>query len=86
MMGSAAKNAEERKMQRYASLRFEPLAIKTAGVYGQTTALMASEIGRRITGITGDKRETHWLRQRLSMAVARGNAASVLATAEEEMQ
>ena len=54
------------------------------GVYGKTLAKLISEIGRRITGVTGDKRETHWLRQRLSVAVARGNAASVLATDGQE--
>ena len=31
-------------------------------------------------GKTGDRREVSWLRQRLSIAVVRGNAASVLAT------
>ena len=82
--GSAANKAEERKRQHYQSLetryRFEPLAFETTGVYGKSTAQLVSEIGHKITGTTGDKRETHWLRQRISVAIARGNAASVLAT------
>ena len=52
-------------------------------MYGKSTAKLVSEIGRKITGATGDKRETHWLRQRISVAIARGNAASVLNTGLE---
>ena len=82
--GAAANKAEERKLRLYNGLqdryRFEPIAIETTGVAGKSTAKLLSEIGRRITGCTGDKRETHWLRQRVSMAVFRGNASSVLAT------
>ena len=85
--GSAANKAEERKRNRYSNLetryRFEPLSIETMGTYGNSTAKLVSEIGRRISGVTGEPRETHWLRQRISVAVARGNAASVLATGQE---
>ena len=79
--------AEDRKRKRYTSLeshyRFEPLAIETMGTYGSSTTKLVAEIGRKITGATGDPRETHWLHQRISIAVARGNAASVLATGSE---
>ena len=82
--GAAANKAEELKRNKYSSLtdryRFEPLAIETSGAYGKSSAKFVSEIGRRIVGKTGDKRETAWLRQRLSIAVMRGNAASVIAT------
>ena len=40
------------------------------------------DLGRRLTARTGDKRETVWLAQRVSVAVARGKAVSVLATAK----
>ena len=82
--GAAANKAEGRKTTLYSSLsdryRFEPLAIETTGVLGNTSARFVAEIGRRITLKTGEKRETAWLRQRLSIAVVRGNAASILAT------
>ena len=85
--GAAANKAERRKRERYSGLedryRFEPLAIETTGVIGQSSAKLISELGRRLTGCTGDKRETQWLRQRLSIAVARGNAASILATGSQ---
>ena len=82
--GSAATKAEARKRVTYSNLmstyRFEPVAVETTGVLGKSSARFIAELGHRITGSTGDRRETHWLRQRLSIAVIRGNAASVLAT------
>ena len=80
-----ARGAEESKRRKYAVLgeryRFEPLAVETAGVFGATTAYVLSEIGRRITGVTGEARETLWLKQRIGLAVQRGNAFSILAAA-----
>ena len=35
------------------------------------------QLGRLITGVTGDLRETHFLRQRLSIAIQRGNALAI---------
>ena len=82
--GSAADGAEERKEAHYASLserfRFVPVAIETAGVYGKKTEAFISKLGGRMAAATGDARERAWLRQRLSIAVVRGNAASILAT------
>ena len=82
--GSAATKAEARKRVTYKNLlttyRFEPVAIETTGVLGESSTRFIAELGKRITGSTGDRRETHWLRQRLSIAVVRGNTASVLAT------
>ena len=48
-----------------ACFRFEPITIETAGVYGESTAALISEIGRRITEVTGESRETLWLKQDL---------------------
>ena len=83
--GSAARCAEERKRSRYATLCeryiFVPFAVETTGVLGPAAAGLVKELGRRLTSCTGDKRESAWLLQRVSVAVARGNAASVLGTA-----
>ena len=83
--GAAARQAEERKKKRYADLAqryiFEPVALETSGVYGPAAAAFVQDLGRRISARTGERRETAWLRQRLSVAIARGNAASILATA-----
>ena len=80
--GSAAREAEDGKRRKYAALgaryRFEPIAMETAGTYGSTTGALLTEIGRRITNVTDDPRETLWLEQRISLAVQRGNAFSIL--------
>ena len=38
------------------------------------------EVGRRLHSITGEARSTSFLRQKLSVAVQRGNAACILGT------
>ena len=82
--GAAADRAEQRKREKYAGLSdryiFEPVAIETTGVLGTSTACFVRGLGKRIAAQTGDKRESRWLLERLSLAVVRGNAASVLAT------
>ena len=82
--GSAAEKAEKSKRQHYTSLEpdyiFQPIAVETTGVLGNSSSKFISELGRRLTGVTGDKREVSWLRQRISIAIARGNAASIQAT------
>ena len=86
--GSAAKEAERRKRRKYAALgtryRFEPIAVETAGSYGGTTGALLAEIGRRITDVTDDVRETFWLEQRVGLAIQRGNAFSILMTVKEK--
>ena len=49
-------------------------------MFGGGSAKFVTELGRRMAQVTGDKREVQWLRQRLSIAVVRGNTASVLAS------
>ena len=60
--------------------RFEPVAVETTGVIGERGSKLITEIGRRIKQRTGETREVSWLRQRISLAIMRGNAASALAT------
>ncbi len=38
------------------------------------------ELGGRVVRVTGDQKSSHYLLQRLSVAVQRGNAASVMGT------
>ena len=81
--GSAAMAAEDRKRQRYAAIAlryiFIPVAVETTGVLGPAAAAFLTDLGRRITDVMGDRREVAWLRQRVSIAVIRGNAAAILA-------
>lgn len=53
------------KTDKYAKLAsthiFCPFAIETAGVWHETAIEMTQEIGRRITAVTEDTRETEFL-------------------------
>jgi len=53
---------------------FYPFAMETAGTWHEMAIELTQEIGRRITTITEDTRETTFLFQRLSMALKRGHA------------
>jgi len=50
--------------------------VETAGVWHEMAIELTQEIGRRITTVTEDTRETTFLFQRLSMALQRGNAVA----------
>ena len=84
--GAVASEAEDRKRQKYASLSatyyFVPVAVETMGALGEDAADFIHQLGRRITAVTGETRATEFLLQRLSVAIQRGNAASVLGTVE----
>ena len=41
---------------------------------------LVKELGRRISAVKKEARATIWLRQRISLAIQRGNSFSVLAT------
>ena len=56
------------------------IAVETLGALGEGVDQLFHELGRRITVITGEHHSTDFLFQRLSIAIQRGNAASVLGT------
>jgi len=78
--GAAANRTAQKKTDKYASLNsthvFYPFAVETAGVWHEMAIELTQEIGRRITTVTEDSRETTFLFQRLSIALQRGNAVS----------
>ena len=82
--GSAAAAAEVQKCQKYADITtgvdFVPVAIVTSGTWGEQAIDLVKEIGRRIAEATHEPRSTAFLRQRLSIAVQRGNAFCILGT------
>ena len=82
--GAAAKKAEKRKVTHYQGLgdryQFYPIALETTGVYGPQTEDFIKQLGRRLRAYTDEVRQTQWLRQRISVAIARGNAAAITAT------
>ena len=74
--GSAAKIAEEKKIAKYsdlpAGIDFVPIAIETSGAWGEKGFELVRELGRRITAANFDARSAIFLRQRISLAVQRG--------------
>ena len=85
--GHAANAAEARKVQKYQALTdrylFQPVSVETSGVLGGSTRTFLKEVGRRMAAETGDPREGAWLLQRISLAIARGNAQCVVTSAKE---
>ena len=57
---------------------FAPIAIETLGAGNNEAIQIVQEIDKRITLITNDFNETHYLFQRISIAIQRGNAVSFL--------
>ena len=87
--GSAASSAESRKRSKYAELSssgnyiFAPIAIETLGAWGPCALEICADLGGRIAQHTGDARATAFLKQRLDIAIQRGNAAAVVGTLAE---
>ena len=77
LTGSASVQAASRKTQKYgglpASYVFQPVAIETLGAFDPSASAFISEVGRRISSISGDKRESTFLFQRLSISIQRYN-------------
>ena len=84
--GTVAAQAENRKIAKYSRLdrslyMFVPIAIETMGTFGERSLKFIKDLGKRIAFQTGDPLSRSYLFQRLSVAVQRGNAASILGTA-----
>jgi len=81
---SAAETATARKKNKYSSLcrthDFFPVALKTLGPVSYRGQEFLTQIGRRLTEVTTDPRQTAFLFQRLSVAVQRFNAACLADT------
>ena len=82
--GAVAAGAEARKRMKYICLEpvysFVPIAVESSGVFGPQTLEFLKELGHRLSRVTGEEKSYIYLLQRLSVAVQRGNAASVLGT------
>ncbi|XP_055349847.1 uncharacterized protein LOC129596553 [Paramacrobiotus metropolitanus] len=82
--GAAAHQAEIRKRYNYRGLGdqywFYPFAVETLGVLGEAAREVVSFFGRKIKDRSGESRSTAFLKQRISLAIIKGNAAAVLGT------
>jgi len=74
--------AEERKTDNYSSLgagySFTPVAIEILGAMGKRSLAFVRELGHRVMQRTGEVKTRTYLLQRLSVALQRGNAVSVM--------
>jgi len=84
----SCKILSNKHKHKYANLApsfcFVPVAVETLGALGAGAMELLHELGRRITESTGERRAMEYLLQRLSVAIQRGNAASVLGTVGQE--
>ena len=85
--GAAAETAELRKFTHYEDLAVDyiiaPVAIETLGAMGPATEKFIGELSKRLISVIGDKKAGFYFRQRLSIAIQRGNCLSVLGTMDK---
>jgi hypothetical protein len=82
-IGSVAEAAADRKKKKYNTIIsrnhiFIPFAVETFGPWCNEARDFVQSVGKRLRSITGEPRSTNYLRQRISIAIQRGNAASVM--------
>ena len=80
--GSVTESAEVMKIAKYAELGrrfiFQPVAVETSGAMGKSTIQFFLDLGRRLAVRFQDQCESDFLFQRVSLAILRGNAFSIL--------
>ena len=76
--GAAAEIAAVRKTDKYSQLpscyTFQPIALETLGAMNTSAVETLSKVGKRISQVTGESRETKFLFQRLSVVLQRYNS------------
>jgi hypothetical protein len=89
-VGSAAAKSEVAKTTKYSSIltthSFVPLVFETLGSWGHQCIAFVNDLGRRLTQVTGEKLEGFYLRQRLSIAIQRGNSIACRGTLHSESE
>ena len=80
--GAVAEMAENRKSAHYTRLQsthlFVPVSAETSGVFGEESLHFLRELARRVRDRTGESDAFQHLLQRLSVAIQRGNAISMV--------
>ncbi|CAH2210858.1 jg24633 [Pararge aegeria aegeria] len=81
---AAASSAEQAKRPKYENLDssfiFVPFGVETLGPWGPEARALFKELSKRVIESTGEPRAGSYLGQRISLAIQRGNAASILGT------
>lgn len=88
--GEAAKLWEISKTHKYSEILqnhfFVPFCVETFGPWGEKAKSFFKELGEKIKSACHEPRASSFLMQRISLAIQRGNAASVLGTLPELQQ
>ena len=83
-VGAAAERAAARKHDKYQALSashfFIPLAFETMGPINHEGHGFLSDLGKKLSVVTGDPRETSFLYQRISLTIQRYNAIAFRGT------
>ena len=81
-VGHEADKSAVSKTQKYNSILqthlFTPIAIETAGVWNSQAREVIKELGKRITTVTGEIKETSYIFQQVSVAIQIGNILSFI--------
>ena len=76
--GAAAELAATRKIAKYSNLpashTFQPIALETHGPINHSAVEFLTDLGHRISSVTGEEREKQFLFQRIAVALQRYNA------------
>ena len=76
--GAAAELAATRKTAKYTSLpashSFHPIALETHGPINHSAVDFLTDLGHRISSVTGEEREKQFLFQRIAVVLQRFNA------------
>ena len=87
-VGAAAERAAARKHEKYHQLSttyyFVPLAFETMGPINSEGHVFLSDLGQKLSMVTGDPRETSFLYQRISLTIQRFNAIAFRGTFEDQ--
>ena len=75
---AAAEDVAELKIAKYSGLEdkciFQPTAVESLGPLNETACQFLKYLGRRISTLSGDERQSAFLFQRLSVLIQRLNA------------
>ena len=79
-----AEKSEQHKISKHSHLdltyMFVPVAVEMSGIFGPQSLKFTEDLGPRLRTATDEANSKQYLLQRISVAIQKGNKASVLGT------